>query len=174
MALFGDQESMGAPWECAKLPWEREAAKDAGDADPYADVTEDDASEELAQMLIFLKQSHTITAKHTCCLAWWAARAGVKGTVAKLARRPDSENFSRHFDAVLRKLDPSVHAADHYEALVPCHRRADASQSAMWVPTLLPLEAVEAELAETSSLADGMQKALVENRCHSSTMITRR
>ena len=46
-----------------------------------ADPTREEAGEELASLLLRLKQMGKLSAKEVCVVAWWASRAGACGPV---------------------------------------------------------------------------------------------
>ena len=150
------------PW--SSDPWVAQArhgcGSDAEDEESYENISPEDASEQLGNYLVFLKRSGTLSAKQTCVLAFWAAAAGVKGLVESLAVPPDGDHFSRTFDNAV-KVDHAG-ACDRYEALIPCHNRADHSQGAEWVPMALPLDCVRLEVDNDAALPEKLIAAAAD------------
>ena len=81
-----------------------------------------------------LKHQGVLNATQVCILCFWAAKAGVAGLVAKLAKPPDytqTGDFSRRFDQVTGVLD----GRDEYRHIsVPLVNRSDGVRSSMQLP----------------------------------------
>ena len=93
----------------------------------YSTCSPEQAGDELALLLMELKNSHTLSARSACVIAFWATRAGAQGMVTKLAFRPTapSGHFSRHWDAAAStKLD----SVPFYFLPTPLNSRCDASR----------------------------------------------
>ena len=58
------------------------------------------AGSELYELLVDLKLRSCLSSKDVCALAYWAAMAGAKGRVNKLAKQPGSGHSSEFFDRV--------------------------------------------------------------------------
>ena len=56
----------------------------------YETISAEEASQVLVEMLAQLKQSGVLSAKQTCVLAFWAAKAGAGDHVKKLGFRPNA------------------------------------------------------------------------------------
>ena len=95
-------------WEAPpQLDWDKEEHDnpfcDEDAAFSYDTVSQEDAGEQLADLLIQLKQLGKLSAKQACVLSFWAAKAGACGFVSQLAYRPDDPatgHYSRHWDRV--------------------------------------------------------------------------
>ena len=142
-------DSMSFNWERdSRARWERSGADSDGEKD-YGDYTQEEAAEELANLIIELKLSGILSARNACIVCFWAARAGVEGRVAALAKRPDTtaSNCSRHFHRV---AGCELKCENTYDVLAPGHSRAAASRITFPIATIPPLGALKEELDELS------------------------
>ena len=66
----------------------------------YEDVSREEAGRMLGAYLMYLKNTHQISAVSCCIAAFWALKAGACGIVSDLALPPGklSHEYSRHFD----------------------------------------------------------------------------
>ena len=119
----------------------------------------DECCEHLLELLIELKRKHVpLSAKHVCCIAFWAEGAGAKGC-SRLAMRPDSTKFSRKFDTGTG----TDLKAGLYDVSVPGHFRGDHSRMLYTIPGRPVHEAFADELAESPDLPDLLAKAKARN-----------
>ena len=143
-------------WEQAlgETDWER-ATLAQGDDDGSGEDGEDDfhepcsaeeAGDELVQYLVKLKDQGQPTAKQTCLIASWARGAGAAGEL-DIAYPPGRQTgqYSRHFDAVVRRQSQDEADLGWYMVLAPVYRRCDASRSVREVAVYPPHEALADE-----------------------------
>ena len=143
----------------------------AGDSGPswrdhdepyYKHVPPDVAGEELVHMLTHLKSMGTLSAKQTCVLAFWAAKAGACGEVKAMGVRPDQEagEYSKRYD---KWAGVSIHAQNHYPLWLGLSMRHDAGRYWGPLPSRLPHEAFKEEMLKWSRPADLLRVALANN-----------
>ena len=117
------------------------------------------AEEEFVRMLVDLKWTGVLSARQVCTLAFWASRAGARGSIAKLAERPDAQTgkFARRFDKVIGTKPADVPAYN-----VPTIRRprTSASRTLEPIPVILPIEAVEEELEQSLGPVTELREAI--------------
>lgn len=134
----------------------------AGDGGSDSDLGEDVYNEEAGRFLTaFLLSQHfagKLSAKSLCIIAWWASRAGAKGSVADFALNPKSTggHFQRKVDTV---CGVSLKKHKFYEVSVPSHSRADYSRTSLPHPMRLPHEVVEELAQKTPDLAEKLRQA---------------
>ena len=134
-------------------------------SDPEPDdidmVTTEDACSEVANMLIdFRLQSH-LSARQVCTLAWWLAKAGLKGAVADLAVHPvrSSSQYSKHFDLIAGTRAVDI-AEDFYTADCAIHSRTQAQRLVHPMPVFTPLEALAEEIKSTPDMQAKLEASI--------------
>eukprot|EP00969_Alexandrium_andersonii_P105327 4647692-Alexandrium_andersonii.AAC.1 len=73
------------------------------EGDIVQDVTRDEASRELGNMIVAMSLDRRITARDACVLSYWAKKAGVEGLCETLAMKPGCQSgvYQRHLDRAL-------------------------------------------------------------------------
>ena len=136
----------------------------ADDEEVYAEIPPSDieGSQTFFDLLVELKMSGLLSARHVCVLSHWAKLGGLKGIGASLALAPTRTGgaFSAHFDNVLGMGDEMKRP--WYEIKVPCHIRHDVSRSIVPTAALPAFEAVKNELAEDPQLLTKFAANFVE------------
>ena len=155
-----------ASWEGWSADWSRigERAADGDAIEPevfdYNTVSPDVAGEELVEMLCYLKITGVLSAKMACVLAWWAAKAGATGEVAKLGVRPDKTQtgaYSKHFDTWSGSGPKSMAT---YPVSLGRKLRFEASRRWDQLPMRLPHQALQEELnVDGEDLNEALQEA---------------
>ena len=134
----------------------------------YDNVTALESASELFDYVVQLKQMNVLSAKQSCVLSFWAAGAGAKGMITKLAFKPSSQSghFSRHFDAVVgcRPTD-----RDFYELHVPLHSRLDATRNVELLPVVAPHEAFALDICHGLARQRSLRKPSPMMRCRRPT-----
>ena len=155
---------MADPWSAQ--PWEGVSrsgwASDEDTAEPsFDDVSKEEAEEQLALFLVFLKRSGILSAKQVCIIAFWSQKAGVKGLVEAMTVEPNGAHFSRTFDKAVAPTESGV--IDKYDLKVPSYRRADDTlQAAEWIPMHLPLDCARADLENDASMPRTLQDSVAD------------
>ena len=88
-----------------------------------------------------------LSAKQTCVLAWWAAKAGAVGESSKIGLRPDQQSgkYSRHFDIWSGAGTDSL---DLYQLPLGRRLRFEAARTYTPLPIRVPHEALGEELLQ--------------------------
>jgi len=137
-------------WERDLRSWHdaRGPESDGEDDIDYADVSKEDATAELADLIVDLKFKGILTAKHACVLCFWCKNAGVQsGLIDKLAVRPNEQSgrFSTRFNKVLG-IESDEDSDPFYNMDVVGFNRAQAMRYTQSVPMWPPHEALDEEL----------------------------
>ena len=113
-------------------------------------------------MLVQLKLTNVLSARQVCTLAFWASRAGAKGTIAKLAVKPDAQTgkFSKKFDSVVGTKPSDVPA---YGVATVRRPRASATRTFEPIPLLLPHEAIGEELGNSPVALSELRQAIEDD-----------
>ena len=132
--------------------------------DCIEDVTADEASREVANMLIDLRLQSHLSARQVCTLAWWLAKAGLQGVVADLAVHPDrsSGQYSKHFDLIAGTRAVDI-AEDFYVADVAIHSRTQAKRIIQPMPVFTPLDALAEEIKSTPDMQAKLEACIEAN-----------
>lgn len=141
--------------EPAAPPVPAPAAPDAAAqvAQPEAEPTDaEEAGQELAELLLSLHVDGKLTAKHTCLISYWAAKAGACGPVGELAHRPNapSGHYQRHLD---KKAGLRAEPEKFLTLQVPGHTKHDCRRQVHAVRVCPPHECLHREHAEDPDLA---------------------
>ena len=106
--------------------------------DEVAELTQAEAGEEFAQLLIMLKRSATLSAHQACLLADWAHKGGCVGCDGSLVFRPGAHSgyHSRHWD---RATNCTVDKGELYALQVPSYSRCAASRCELEIPVILSM-----------------------------------
>ena len=132
---------------------------DAADAEPSfaIDPGPEEAGEELAGYLLELHYKGTLSAKQTCCLAYWAFHAGASGPVKDLKVKPSagSGKFSDHLKRVtgVKEHDERV-----YTFTAPAYQKACASRTTLRFETCPLHESLAEEVAHTPTIAEEVRR----------------
>jgi hypothetical protein len=110
-----------------------------------------DAGEQLADLLLQLHIEGRLSAKDTCCISYWATKAGAQGPVKTFAYKPTAPtgHFQRHLDRVggLRG------SFEKFVSLsVPGHTRANADRVTQEVKAMPPHECLHREFVEDPTI----------------------
>ena len=154
------------PWE-VDTPWDEppDADRIAGtdssedEAVDWGRISQEDAGEEFACLLIALKQEGVLSAKQACLLAFFASKAGAVGRASDIGFKPDSASghYSRHFDTVF----PTAERIDFYGLPTPWYTRADTTRKMLELPVVPPHECLTWEIQMGgSSLRDQLRKCV--------------
>jgi hypothetical protein len=141
------------------FPWDEGFAWEDDD-DPNHEFDDSDldhlsperASLELMDFLVDLRNRGSLSARHVCVIAWLAKRAGAKGAIEAIGKKPggQSGHYSRHLDTACG-LKP--HESDDLLYLqIPQYQRLDGSRSVRPVATLTPHEEIAEEVNSTPGL----------------------
>ena len=108
--------------------------------DDISALSQEECGKELAEFLMFLKGSGTLSAKQASLLAYWSDRAGACG-VGHLAYPPNRQTgkYSQHWDAALQ-TQPTHDL--FYMVSAPVWRRADGTIDSASIPCIPPHVAV--------------------------------
>jgi hypothetical protein len=145
-------------WETRDHCWDNEfrgEPDDDNDDDP-CDSTPEQAGFELAQFLVHLCLTCSISAKTCCVLAFWAMRAGACGPIAQLEVSPDlPANQSGHYQ---RKFDNALKLRDRqkwlYKMNIPGHAKFSASREVVATSVLAVHELLNDEFRKDPALSD--------------------
>ena len=109
-------------------------------ADDDNDYSAEEAGLELFDYLVGLRSRGALSAKDCCIIAFLAEKAGARGAVCSLAKKPQtpSGHFSRHIDSVLG-CQPRD-AEDWLYLDVPLFKRLDGCRTITKVAPLPPHE----------------------------------
>ena len=133
-----------------------------GDEGPPDDglSAEEEASECFFDMLVQLKMTNVLSAKHVCIIAHWAKLAGLRGKGSELALAPTRTGgaFSAHFDKVLGLGEAMQRPG--YTVDVPMHSKHDAGRVVRPLAVTPVHEAIAAEVAETPDLLDKLAESV--------------
>ena len=141
------------PWEPIPDAWDAQADPGTSDNDSDSEALDGEAAgEQLAEFLFSMLWSGKMSAKTVCVIAWWATKAGAKGSIKDLAFRPSAPtgHFQRKIDSVCG-TDLKNHS--FYMAEVPGHSKCDYSRTVHEVPVRLPHEVIDKEISEDPDLA---------------------
>jgi len=140
--------------EPAPGPWDDSGSDAAG-------VSQEEAGEELAGLLIHLRLQGTLSAKQACVLAHWAQAAGAAGPVRDFACPPTlpSGHYQRKLDGYLR-IGPDD--PEFYLLPVPGHDKAVADRTVHRLECVPPHEALARELAQDPGLLRRIPSAPAE------------
>ena len=101
-SIFGNRPE---PWELRGYPEPDAVAGDDSDGGEPSieDMTPEECSSEFMNLIVHLKLSGVISAKHACVLSYWAKGAGLCAPGSALALSPTHSGgaFSKHFDKVV-------------------------------------------------------------------------
>ena len=101
-SFFGSRPE---PWELRECPEPDAVAGDDSDGGEPSieDMTPEECSSEFMNLIVHLKLSGVISAKHACVLSYWAKGAGLCAPGSALALSPTQSGgaFSKHFDKVV-------------------------------------------------------------------------
>ena len=123
-----------------------------------ADPTREEAGEELASLLLHLKQRGKLSAKDVCVVAWWATGAGASGPVCQLAFPPDRQStghYQRHID---NTLGSGLSEADHYLVAAPRFLQHSAAREVRSLPILPPHECLHEEALAVGTLGETLRQ----------------
>ena len=146
------EESGGEP---GQHPWELAGQSSVGEADADNAAAQLAAGHELAEFLIQLNVEGKLSAKDTCLLSHWAARAGAQGPVCDLAYRPagttraSSGHYQRRLD---KKAGLRGASEDFYHILVPGHTKHSGTRSIHTVKVYPPHERLHKEVTEDPAI----------------------
>ena len=117
-----------------------------------------DAGNELAELLLKLHVDGRLSAKDTCCLSYWAAKAGAKGPVKTLGHNPGAPtgHFQRHLDRVAG-LRGSFE--DFVTLNVPGHTRASGDRTVQGVRVVPPHECLNREVVQDPAILGRVRPA---------------
>ena len=123
---------------------------DAADSDD--EPSQSEASQELADFLVYLKLKGKLSARDICVIAYWGKLAGLVGAAAELAKSPDAQSgkYQAHLDKVLKINDAIVD--DEYILRVPGYDKYGLTREIQPVPVLPCHEALQSELDSTPDL----------------------
>jgi hypothetical protein len=127
-------------------------------AAPNAEEKAMKAGNELAELLLKLHVDGVLSAKDTCCLSYWAAKAGAKGPVKTLGHNPDAPtgHFQRHLDRVAGLRGTSE---DFVTINVPGHTRASADRTVQGVRVVPPHECLNREVVQDPAILGRVRPA---------------
>jgi hypothetical protein len=149
---------MSSDWHEPREDWEFRSyadvpdVPDRGDSDDGADtdIDELDQSEcatEFFNLLVSMKMSGNMSAKHVCVLSFWAQRGGLAISGSKLALNPNRTGgaFSEHFDHV---VGVSTHlSSEFYKLAIPGHERCTLGRTTVDHSAVLGHQAIAEEIA---------------------------
>ena len=143
-------------WETQPHAWEEQAQPDP---DSEEECTAESAGEALVELLCVLKFSGSLSARHVCLLAHWAAAAGAVGSVAKLGKGPGAQSgaYASHFDHIIGHREVE---ADLYWIDVPQYRRCDGTRISRRIPVFPPHETLSVEFAQCAELSAEVERSV--------------
>ena len=143
-------------FERAYLAWEDADAEDSSSSD--GELTGEEASQELADVLTELKFQNRLSATGVCLISWYGKIAGLQGAATRFAFRPHapSGHYNRRFKAVL-KLDEEV--AGSYDLDVPGHDKYSIDRRTHVIPAMPGHESLSAELDGGPGLNTRLRRA---------------
>ncbi|NCF90771.1 MAG: hypothetical protein GWQ05_07400 [Verrucomicrobiaceae bacterium] len=102
--------------------------EDDGDKVDWNAISQAEAGQHLADLLLQLRHEGSISSKQCCVIAFWAQKSGSVGPASSFSLRPDAQSghYQRKIDKVLSENiaeDGSV-----YQLCLPMNRRSDASR----------------------------------------------
>ena len=159
---------MEFPWEAAAadFPWEapecdsgEEAEEVAQEQCDYTDISQEEAGDELFELLIDLKSRGKISAVDACLISFWCKAAGGVGKFSGLARRPglSTGNYSKHYDSQMGGKPRD--AQNWYDLKLASHPRATGHRIMAKVPALPPHEVLAEELLHSDARARELREA---------------
>ena len=135
---------------------------DAGLSDDDDDLTPPEAAERLFEYLEDSFLSGESSAKTVAVLAYFAHKAGVQGSIAKLAMAPGAVDSSYH-----RKVAKAVGLDDADERLhvikVPGYRRSDRSRCVLDLAVVPPHERFADEVVADPGLLGEVERAVADD-----------
>ena len=148
-------ENWNPSWAAAE---DRSWSTDDPDFD-YSSIDAETAGRELVSMLVMLKVMGVLSAKQTCILAWWAAKAGAVGECVQVGLRPDqnSGKYSKHFDSW---SGAGASSLDLYQLPLGRRLRFEAARTFTALPVRVPHEALGEELLQCGDAKVELETAI--------------
>ena len=126
-----------------------------------SDMSADEASQDLADLLIDLKMRNKLSAKDVCIIAYLGKKAGLTGAATTLAYNPNAPtgHFNRHLKRVLH-IDENLE--DSYELELPICDKHTGERVTLKHPAMAAHECLVDEVAGKPELEAQLRHAIAD------------
>lgn len=166
------------PWERPGDVWEDLNTPEFEDPDApvdYSSMGQTECGQCLADYILYLKATNTLTATQACILAFWAKGAGAVGCVEQFALQPErhSHRYSRHLDNIL-----GVKKSKFYPLRLAQNARMSASRILETIYTNTVQDVFQKIVDSFSDLRKALKDAIAANKVppcyHANPIVTGR
>eukprot|EP00959_Pyramimonas_sp_CCMP1952_P261292 5462889-Pyramimonas_sp.AAC.1 len=138
-------------------------AEDDGDKVDWDAISQTEAGQSLADLLLQLKHEGHISSKQCCVIAFWAEKSGSIGPVSSFSLRPDAQSghYQRKIDKVLS--DNLAEDGSLYQLWLPMNRRSDASRVVEPQPVIPVHERLWDEMSGSPEIEQQLREMVDQN-----------